>query len=382
MRIDIVTGSRAEYSIMRNLIKKLTSDKSFDVRVIVTGMHLEEKFGMTINDVRNDGVPIYKEIYSNMTESSDVGIITSMQETMNGFKNYFNVERPDAILVLGDRFEIFAVATVASMFRIPIIHLHGGEKTIGNYDEFIRHSITKMSHLHLVSTEEFRNRVVQLGEHPSSVFNVGALGVENIVKSDFYTIEEMSESIDFNLNDEKYLVVSFHPETLNSGTEHNTPVLEALEQLLAEYKVILIGTNSDTNSDIFMRNMRGFEATHIDRVKLLVSVPSKMYYSLVKHADLFVGNSSSGLIEVPSLGTVSINIGDRQKGRVVGNSIIPCETKRDAVLEAIQRGRSFDEEIFNPYGKEGTCDNMIKIIKENQAVIKNIAKDFYDVEVL
>lgn len=380
MTLDIITGSRAEYGIMKNLIGKMVKDSDINTRVVVTGMHLEEKFGYTINDIKNDGIEIFETINSDMTDSTDIGIITSIEKTMNGFKKYFNSNRPDAILVLGDRYEIFAVSIVASMFRIPIIHLHGGEKTNGNYDEFIRHSITKMSHMHFVSTSEFKKRVIQLGENKKSVFNVGALGVENILKSDFYSTEEINKEIDFITEKDKYFVLSYHSETLSSTSEFNTPVLEALESKIENYKVIMIGTNSDTGSEIIMHNMRNFEQKYPDRVKLLVSVPSKMYYSLIKNSKLFLGNSSSGLIEVPSLGKVSINIGNRQKGRVTGNSVINCKAEKDDILNAINNAEKFEEIFSNPYEGVDTCNEIIRLIKENDKLLLDVEKDFCDME--
>lgn len=379
MRLDVVTGSRAEYGIMKNLIRTLVTDEYFDTRIIVTGMHLEEKYGLTYKDIERDGIPIYKKIESAMHDTSENGTMYSFEKTLSGFREHFLLERPDAILILGDRFEIFAVAIVAAMFRIPIIHLHGGEKTEGNYDEFIRHSISKMSTLHFTAAEEFRKRLIQLGEQPEMVHNVGALGVQNIEQSTRRTLEELQHDFDIPLKENKYIVVAFHPETLDDSGVLNHALLESLASIIDSYNVVFIGSNADTHADRIMENMNIFLQKYPSKATVKVSLSSQDYYTLISYSKCFVGNSSSGLIEVPSLSKASVNIGNRQRGRLYGNSVIPCENTVEAITKAVHQALMFDEaEIQNPYRGEDPKHNMIHIIKEKEDKLMNVSKVFYD----
>ncbi len=379
MKIEIITGSRAEYGILRNLIRKLNDTPELETRVTVTGMHLESKYGLTINDIKADGVEIYKTVDSNMENTSDAGIIDSFTLTMDGYKQHFIADRPDAILILGDRFEIFAVAIVASLLRIPIIHLHGGEKTEGNYDEFIRHSISKMSTFHFAASEEFANRLIQLGEQPKRVRNVGALGVENVKNEPKLTTSEVSDIVNLDLEEGKYFVVAYHPETLVNDENQNSTLLEVLKPMLGEYKFVFIGSNADTAADSIMDLTKQFVAESNGNAVLVTSVPSKVYYSLIYNAKGFIGNSSSGLIEVPSLGKYTVNIGDRQKGRLRGNSVIDVVNTKEAIATGIETliAKS-NEEIINPYEQPQTADTIINEIVENMDLIMDIKKEFND----
>lgn len=379
MKIEIITGSRAEYGILRNLIRKLNDTPELETRVTVTGMHLEAKYGLTINDIKADGVEIYKTIDSNMENTSDAGIIDSFTLTMDGYKEHFISDRPDAILILGDRFEIFAVAIVASLLRIPIIHLHGGEKTEGNYDEFIRHSISKMSTFHFAASDEFANRLIQLGEQPKRVRNVGALGVENVKNEPKLTTAEVSEIVDLELEEGKYFVVAYHPETLVNDENQNSTLLEVLKPMLGEYKFVFIGSNADTAADSIMSLTKEFVAASEGNAVLVTSVPSNVYYSLIYNAKGFIGNSSSGLIEVPSLGKYTLNIGDRQKGRLRGNSVIDVVNTKEAITDGIKTLIEISsEEIINPYEQPQTADTIINEIVQNIPVIMDIKKEFND----
>lgn len=379
MKLEIITGSRAEYGILRNLIKKLIACHELNVRVTVTGMHLEEKYGLTYKEIEKDGIEIYKAIDSNMKNTSDSGIIDSFTLTMQGYKDHFVQDRPDMILILGDRFEIYSVAITASLLRIPIIHLHGGEKTEGNYDEFIRHSISKMSTFHFTAAEEFANRVIQLGEQPERVKNVGALGVENVKNEPKLSIEQISEFTGLELEEDKYFVIAFHPETLVNDENQNSTLLNVLEKFVEDYKFIFIGSNADTAADSIMGLTREFVEKHSDRAVLITSAPSNMYYSMIYRAVGFVGNSSSGLIEVPSLGKATVNIGDRQKGRLRGNSVIDVENSQKAIETGLNKLLSFNtDDIVNPYEQESTSEKIINEILNNVDVIQNIKKEFND----
>lgn len=379
MKLEIITGSRAEYGILRNLIKKLIACNELDVRVTVTGMHLEEKYGLTYKEIEKDGIEIYKLVDSNMKNTSDSGIIDSFTVTMQGYKEHFVQDRPDMILILGDRFEIYSVAITASLLRIPIIHLHGGEKTEGNYDEFIRHSISKMSTFHFAASNEFANRIIQLGEQPERVKNVGALGVENVKNEPKLSIEQISEFTGLELEEGKYFVIAFHPETLVNDENQNSILLDVLVNFVDDYKFIFIGSNADTAADSIMGLTRKFVEKHSTRAVLITSAPSNVYYSMIYRAVGFVGNSSSGLIEVPSLGKATVNIGDRQKGRLRGNSVIDVRNTREDIELGINNLLSFNtDNIVNPYEQEGTSEKIINEILENLDVIQNIKKEFND----
>lgn len=379
MKLEIITGSRAEYGILRNLIKKLIACEELDVRVTVTGMHLEEKYGLTYKEIEKDGIEIYKLVDSDMKNTSDSGIIDSFTLTMQGYKDHFVQDRPDMILILGDRFEIYSVAITASLLRIPIIHLHGGEKTEGNYDEFIRHSISKMSTFHFAASDEFANRIIQLGEQPERVKNVGALGVENVKNEPKLSIEQISEFTGLDLEENKYFVIAFHPETLVNDENQNSILLDVLASFVEDYKFVFIGSNADTAADSIMGLTRKFVENHSDRAVLITSAPSNMYYSMIYRAVGFVGNSSSGLIEVPSLGKATVNIGDRQKGRLRGNSVIDVQNTREDIELGINKLLSFNtDNIINPYEQDGTSEKIINEILNNLDVIQNIKKEFND----
>lgn len=374
MKIALVTGSRAEYGIMRNLIKKLNDDKEITLSLIVTGMHLEEQFGNTAKYIEEDGFTISASIHSDMTNFSSKGVLNSVSTTINGFGEHFNKNTYDAVLVLGDRSEIMACTIAASFFRIPVIHLHGGELTFGNYDEFIRHSITKMSQLHFTSTAEYRNRVIQLGENPEAVFNVGSLGVENTINMKCVELNVLNQKYGMNLNKKDYLVVVFHPETLTEN-DANKDLLTTLESFVDEYDLLFIGTNSDSGSDVVTRNIQNFIGRFPNKSQMVSSFTQEEFFSVVMESRLFVGNSSAGIIEVPSLGVNTVNIGDRQKGRITANSTISCQNNSKEIRSAINAALAMLPEVCNPYFKEGTSDEIVSIIKAFDFK-KN--KEFYD----
>ncbi|WP_395755375.1 UDP-N-acetylglucosamine 2-epimerase [Edwardsiella ictaluri] len=312
-----VTGSRAEYGILRRLLMLLSRTEGVKLSIIATGMHCDPKYGSTYKNIVSDGLDLSKVIDINLDSSSNEKIINSMSLCQNAFASIFANHDYDAVMILGDRYEIFSVATAAAMNNIPLIHLHGGEKTLGNYDEFIRHAITKMSSLHLVSTEEYRKRVIQLGEHPSSVINIGALGAENcrsLALPDKQDLESRFGSLV-----KPYFVVVFHPETLTkvSLTEQTLALITALSVFSEEYDFIFIGSNADTGSEKIINIIKSFCLQSASRY--MISVSPEEYLGLVKYSCGLIGNSSSGIIEAPSLNIATINIGDRQKGRVHGD---------------------------------------------------------------
>ena len=324
-KVGYVTGSRADYGIVKNFLKLLDDDKDIEFSVLVTGSHLEDKFGHSIDIIKQDKFRISLEVPLNILSDNNVNIIHCMANALDLFGKYFENNKFDLLIILGDRYEMMAVAIAASMQRIPILHLHGGEVTYGNYDEFIRHSITKMSQYHFTSTEVYRKRVIQLGENPKRVFYLGALGAENCCKIDeSKVIKKVKEFVC-----KKYWVVAFHPETLTdvNTKEQVNEILGALYENTDDTEVIFMGTNADTNSDIIRSSWIKYVDEHKNAYYIEnLNVDSFLY--LVKNSIALIGNSSSGIIETPSLGRYTINIGDRQKGRVHGNSVIDVSCDR------------------------------------------------------
>ncbi|MDJ4923507.1 UDP-N-acetylglucosamine 2-epimerase [Salmonella enterica] len=379
-----VTGSRAEYGIMKRLLKSLNDDPNIELSIIATGMHCDPEYGCTYKTIEQDGFSIEKLIDLKLENKTNAGILKSMSICQEAFGEYFQEHKYDAVIILGDRYEIFSVAVAAAMHNLPIIHLHGGEKTLGNYDEFIRHSITKMSRLHLVSTDEYRRRVIQLGEEPEFVFNVGALGAENSFLLDLPDKVELEKKL--GKLDRAYFVVVFHPETLSTlpVNEQYLELLGALSDFSQEYDYIFIGSNADTGSEKIKEMTLDFCREY--GCRYIVSMRTEEYLALVKCSCGLIGNSSSGLIEVPSLKVPTINIGDRQKGRVRGYSVIDTICKKENIISAIVSSR---KECFinrlqcetNPYYNKDVNKNITKIIKTflNIDCDKLGYKDFYDI---
>lgn len=384
--ICIITGTRAEYGLLCPLIKKISEDDRLNSQLVVTGMHLSPEFGLTYKQIEEDGYKIDEKVEILLSSDTSIGISKSMGLAMISFSEVFDRLKPDMVVVLGDRYEIFSAVSVASISRIPVCHLHGGETTEGAFDENLRHSITKMSYLHFTSTEEYRKRVIQLGESADRVFNVGAIGIENIKKMNLLSKEELEESINFKL-DKKYAIVTFHPVTL----ENNTAKDQFKELLLALYnikdlKVIFTKANSDTDGRIINKMIDEFVLNDKERFIAFTSMGSLRYLSAIKYSDVVIGNSSSGIVEVPSFNKPTINIGDRQKGRIQAKSIINCEPVKNDIEKAIERALSDEfleniKDVKNPYGDGNVSDKIIEKIKyflENDKI--NLKKKFYDLE--
>ena len=368
--ICVVTSTRADYGIMSNLIDMMHKDNDINLQLVVTGMHLSEKFGQTVNEIN---IPITKKIDIEIEKEPS----HSLALTIEKFNQAFKELKPDLVLILGDRYEIMGVAAASMFNNIPIAHIHGGETTQGAIDEAIRHSITKMSHLHFTSCEDYRKRVIQLGENPKSVFNVGSLGVENIKKFPLMTKEELEKSIDFKFS-QKNLLVTFHPVTLEENSaEQFRELLFALEEL-KNTNIIITSPNSDKGNEKLFELINSFVQTHTN-TKFVKSLGMVRYLSAVQYVDAVVGNSSSGIIEVPSFKKPTVNIGSRQKGRIQAESIINCEPKKDDILKAIQQCYEKDfSDIVNPYEQENTSQKILDIIKKFD--LNNILqKEFYDI---
>ncbi len=380
-KIGFVTGSRADYGIMRRFLKLLNDDKDIELKIIVTGALLSDIYGNQVKLIYEDGFDVAKEIKVNLNSTSNESILHTMSEILDGFATHFSKNNYDLLIILGDRYEMLSVAISASMNRIPILHIHGGEATYGNYDEFIRHAITKMSLYHFTATEEYRKRVIQLGEHPEKVFYLGALGAENCLYIDDNNVPNYIK----NLLEKKYFVVLFHPETLtNRNTlEQTNELLHAISKF-NDYQFVFIGTNADTHSDVIRNTIKTF-INENNNALYFENLHTDAYHYLLKKSICLIGNSSSGIIEAPSLGVYTINIGDRQKGRVRGNSVIDvkCDYRNlsEAILYVLSHSDNVDE-ITNPYYHKDSANVYYKQTKQLLSKLDNDIKDpkiFYDI---
>lgn len=384
--ITILTATRAEYGLLKPIIKKLQKCNELKTKVAVTGAHLSPEFGLTYKEIENDGIAIDKKIEILLSADTPAAITKSMGIAMLGFADYFADSKPDALLVLGDRYETLAVCCAAMNERIPIIHLYGGETTEGAVDEAIRHAITKLSYLHFTSTEQYRKRVIQLGEDPQRVFCVGAIGTENAVKQSLLPKKELEKRLCFSL-DKPYIVVTFHPVTLERKTAEMQckAMLQALEYESKEMKVIFTKANADSEGRIINNIIEKYVSEHNNSV-LFDSLGQTLYLSALKYAAFVLGNSSSGLSEAPSFHIPTINIGDRQKGRIRADTVIDCCEDTKSILEAIKKAKTpeFKEicrQAKNPYERENTADTIIELIKNQILNGKiDIKKKFYDIE--
>ena len=383
--ICLVTGTRAEYGLLRPIIKQVIASNSFVLKVVATGMHLSIDFGLTYQEIEADGISIDTKIDVLQNDDSNKAMSKAIGIGVRSFAEYFEKNQPDMVVVLGDRFEIFAAATAAAVACIPIAHLHGGETTEGAVDEFFRHSITKMSYLHFTSTEQYRQRIINMGETPDRVFNVGATGVENILSMPLMAKDELARSIDFDLNS-PYALVTFHPVTL----ERNTAIKQ-IEELLSALdetnglNYIFTKANADANGRGINKKIDTYCENRGNAIAF-TSMGVLRYLSAMKYCEMVIGNSSSGILETPSFNKPTINIGDRQKGRICAKSVISCEPDKHSIINGIDKARSqqFLDEIANqvsPYGDGETSEKIVTVIKDfldNNRI--NLKKCFYDVK--
>ncbi|RHX86304.1 UDP-N-acetylglucosamine 2-epimerase [Leptospira stimsonii] len=381
-KVSVVTGTRAEYGLLRLLIKKIQDSKHLELQLVVTGMHLSPEFGSTYQEIESDGFSIDKKVEMLMSADTSSSISKSIGLGMIGFADVWRDLEPDLIILLGDRFEIFAAASSAMVSKLPIAHIHGGEKTEGAFDESIRHCITKMSHLHFVATEEYRKRVIQLGESPEHVFNVGGFGVDAIRSLKLMTRSELETSLNYKFG-EKNLLVTFHPVTLekSSSKVQMKELLDALKER-SDVNYIFTMPNADSDSRVIFNMIEEFVNSNSNAVSFS-SLGQLRYFSTLAQVDGVVGNSSSGILEAPTFFKGTVNIGDRQKGRLRAGSVIDCEPERKSILSAISRLYSQDfqnqlESIVNPYGLGGASDRMIQIL-EKMDWKDLLKKRFYDV---
>lgn len=385
-KICVITGTRAEYGLLFWILKYLQQSQDLELQIIVTGMHLSPEFGLTYKNIENDGFKIDKKIEVILSSDSEIGISKSIGLGLISFAEAYAELDPDLILILGDRYEIFAAASAAMVSKIPIGHIHGGEATHGVIDEPIRHSITKMSHLHFAATEIYKNRIIQLGESPDKVFNVGTPGLDNIYKLNLLDRKSFAESINFTLN-KKNALVTFHPVTFENNTSkvQFKEIINAVSKL-DETNIIFTKSNSDTNGRIINEMIDDFVSKNPQRACAFKSLGQLRYLSALRHVDFVLGNSSSGLTEAPSFKIPTIDVGDRQGGRIKAGSVINCEPKKEAILQAIEKGLSKDfqsdlKEIVNPYGEGGASEKIVNIL-EKTPLNNLIKKSFNDIKTI
>jgi GDP/UDP-N,N'-diacetylbacillosamine 2-epimerase (hydrolysing) len=383
-KICVVTGTRAEYGLLYWLMKEIEADKELQLQLIATGMHLSPEFGLTYKEIEKN-FKIDKKIEMLLSSDTSIGISKSMGLAQISFAEAYEDLKPDIVVVLGDRYEIFSAVSAAMISKIPVAHLHGGEATEGLIDEPIRHSITKMSHLHFTATQEYKNRVIQLGEHPSRVFNVGGMGIENIKRLKLLNKKEFEKSIDFKLN-KKNILVTFHPVTLENSTakEQFQELLETIDEL-KDTNIIFTKANSDTDGRVINQMIDEYVAKNPYKSVGFTSLGQLRYLSALQYVDAMVGNSSSGLAEAPSFQIGTINIGDRQKGRIKANSVIDCKPNKVSIKKAFEKLYTEEFEkllksVKNPYGNGCTSENIVKILKTVK-LDDILKKSFFDIEV-
>ena len=380
-KIAIVTGTRAEYGLLKPLIKAIDLDENFQLQLFVTGMHLMSKFGNTYRQIEEDGFKIDSKIEDGLNGDNALAISKAIGNGIIGFARVYEKLKPELVIVLGDRSEILAAVTAAVIANIPVGHIHGGETTEGAYDEFIRHAITKMSHLHFASSDVYRKRIIQLGEHPASVFNTGAIGIDSINNIDLLNKEDFEIAINYKLNKNSVLI-TFHPVTLESGTAEVQfqELINALDPL-EDTTLIFTKPNSDKGGNIIIKMIDNYVDSNRYKAVSFKSLGQLRYLSALQFVTFVIGNSSSGVLEVPIFKKPTINIGDRQKGRLMPESVISCMPNENDISKAISKALSskFITEIqnqSNPYGNGTATKQIISILKKSK--FQNTKKSFYD----
>ena len=380
-KIAIVTATRAEYGLLTPLIRRVAEDEDLELDLCVTGAHLSEKQGYTVDAIREDGFFIAHEIPILEKGNKPFDISLTMANAVKGFAECFRDDRPDIAVILGDRTEMLGVASAAMNERIPIAHIHGGEVTEGAVDDCVRHALTKMSYLHFTATEEYRRRVIQMGEDPCRVFNAGSLGTENILREHLMTDSEVRAEIGIP-QEKPYAVVTFHPVTLEDATaEEQAGVLCRIMDERDNMFYLITKANADTGGDAVNEVFEKYAKGH-ENVRFVSSLGMKRYLSAVKHASLVLGNSSSGILEAPVLGTPTVNIGDRQKGRMMAETVICCEPEARAIREAMEKAEHMPHRASMLFGNGQASEKIVEVIKNY--VMRNkidLKKGFYEVSV-
>ena len=382
MKICVATGTRAEYGLLRPLMTAIKNEPNWQLQILVTGAHLSPEFGLTFHEIEKDGFHIDKKVEMLLSSDTASSVVKSMGLGMIGFSDALRDLNPDLLVILGDRYEMLALASSTLIFTIPIIHLHGGEITEGAYDDAIRHSISKMSHLHFASTEEYKNRIIQLGENPKFVHNVGAIGLDSVKKLPLLSQDELEQELDFQFKKYNYQV-TFHPSTLDKESpEKQFQILLNVIDKQEDSFFVFTKANADTGGRIINKMIDDYVSKNSDKARAFSSLGNLRFLSLVKFCDAAVGNSSSGILEVPSLKTATINIGDRQKGRIQAESIINTKVSEIEILDAFEKVKSEEfknivKNSVNPYGSGDTTEKMMAELREiNLEAFRT--KQFYD----
>ena len=382
MKISVITGTRAEYGLLKNLMIKIKNDKNLILQTIATGMHLKKEFGLTYKVIEKDGFKINKKIDIGLKGDTPDDISLSLSKGFTGFSKAYLKLKPDLIIILGDRFELISAAYSATIHRIPICHIHGGEETYGLIDDPTRHALTKLSHYHFVTNKVYKKRVIQMGEHPSRVFNVGGLGVDCINNERLAKKKEIEKELKLKFL-KKNILVTFHPVTLENNTSkmYFSEILKSLSKL-KDTRIIFTYPNADSYGRIIIKMINDY-CNKNKNASQYISLGQKNYYSLLKYVDLVLGNSSSGLLEVPTFKIPTVNIGDRQTNRLKAISVIDCKPINIEISAAITRAYSkkFQKKIIkvkNPYGTGGASGKIINILKKKKFSYE-LKKKFYDI---
>ena len=383
-KIAVFTGTRAEYGLLYWIIRSLNESVNVDLQLFVGGMYMSPEFGYTIKQIEADGFPIVERMEFLLSSDSPVGISKSMGLALINAGEAIERQKPDLIVLLGDRFESMAIAQAAMIACVPVAHIHGGETTEGLIDEAVRHSITKMSHLHFAATEQYQNRIIQLGEQTERVFNFGAPGIDSIVKLKLIELDNLSSAIDFELN-KPYIMVTYHPVTLESDGASSSLInlLKVLDHY-PDHQLVITYPNADTNGRKLIKILDDYKSLNQRRVLLVQSLGQLRYLSLMKYSEVVIGNSSSGLIETPSFKVPTVNIGNRQKGRIGGDTVLNCDESVESIRSALEKALSQEFKLFcqstvNPYGQG---DSSTRIVEQliNYPLDKIINKKFNDLE--
>jgi GDP/UDP-N,N'-diacetylbacillosamine 2-epimerase (hydrolysing) len=381
-KICVVTGTRADYGLLYRFMKALNSEKKLQLQIIATGMHLSPEFGLTQKEIIRDGFKIDKSVEMLLSADTSSSISKSTGLGLIGFSDAFKELKPDIVVLLGDRYEIFSASIAATFAKIPIAHIHGGETSQGAYDEAIRHSISKMAWWHFVSTQDYKKRVIQLGEDPTRVYNVGGLGVDAIKNLKLLSKKKLIDNTGIKLG-QKNLLVTYHPVTLENYTSKKQfeQLLNALNDF-NKINIIFTMPNADSNSRIIKKMIDKFVLNNQKRAIAFSSMGHLNYLSTMQFIDGVLGNSSSGLMEAPTFKIGTINMGDRQKGRIKSESIIDCEPNKKSIKNAInklfsEKFQSNLSTVKNPYEGINPVNKIIKILKLD-LLPKELKKEFYD----
>ncbi len=380
LEIAVVTGTRADYGILKPVIREMQQSPNLHLQLLVTGTHLEDRFGLTVQEIEQDGFSIHRKLPIDLSSDNEVGVSKSMGQAIMAFAEVYADSRPDAILHLGDRFEIFAATAAALIARIPVAHLAGGDVTEGAIDEAMRHSITKMAHLHFVTNSQSERRVRQLGENPEYIFNVGNPSLDEIKNMKFLTRDEIGSKIKFDFREKNFLI-TFHPETIerNKAKKHIEEILAALKNY-PEVGLVFTMPNADPEGAIIAAEIEKFVQENKNAASY-DSLGHSLYFNVMNVVDLVIGNSSSGLLEAPSFNLPCVNIGSRQTGRMQSALTLQACTDRKSIINAIDKAMAMDrKETENPYGDGKSAKRIVNILENISQYQDLLKKKFFDTE--